>query len=325
MKAIQIVEKKKAIWVEAEKPKAISGHALVHPKVLSLCGSDIHMLRYEPEENYPFPVGSSGHEIIAVIDDIISGEEMLCPVAKGEAALVIIPPQLGMAEYFLAEYKHIIPIPKNVPYEELVQAQQLGTVIYACKRLPDLNDKTVAIIGQGSAGIWFDVMTKRLGAKRIIALDLQKHRLELSQGYGATHTVHNLHIDPVQAIQEVNSGELADVVIEAAGTPVSINLSLDLVKEYGFVLLFGVPYEERFVFEYNTAFRKNLTLHGCVTASREPGHVSTKEALRMIAEKEVDVKPILTHRFPFEKVLDAYELQGSKDKGAVKIVIEMPG
>ncbi len=324
MKAIQIIQRNKAIWVETEKPRASSGHALVRSKVLSLCGSDIHRLRYEPEEEYPFPIGSSGHEVIAIVEEIMSGEDSLCPVAKGEAALVINPPQVAMAEYFLAEYKHIIPLPKNVPYEELVQAQQLGTVIYACQRLPDLTGKTVAIIGQGSAGIWFTVMTKRLGAKQIIAIDLQKHRLELSQRYGATHTIHNLDIDPVQAIKDITGGDLADVVIEAAGAASSINLSLELTKDYGFVLLFGVPYEERFVFEYNTAFRKNLTLHGCVYASREPGHTSTKEALRMIAEKEVDVKPLVTHRFSFDKVLDAYELQDSRDQGAVKIVIEMP-
>jgi threonine dehydrogenase-like Zn-dependent dehydrogenase len=324
MKAVQIIKKNKAIFVESEKPVARSGYALVRSRVLSLCGSDIHYLRYEPEHEYPFPVGSSGHEVIAVVEDLVQGEEYLCPVQKGQAALVIEPPQLAMAEYFLAEYKNIIPVPENVPYQELVQAQQLGTVIYACKRLPDLTDKTVAIVGQGSAGIWFDVMIKRMGAKKIIAVDLQKHRLELSQRYGATHTIHNLHTDPVQGILNINDGELADVVIEAAGAPASINLSLDLVKEYGFVLLFGVPYEEKFVFEYNTVFRKNLTLHGCVYASREPGHTSTKEALRMIAEGEVDVKPILTHRFPFSRVLDAYELQGSRDKGAVKIVIEMP-
>lgn len=324
MKALQIIERNKAIWVEAEKPRARPGHAVVHSKVLSLCGSDIHRLRYEPPEKYPMPVGSSGHEVIAIIEELIVGEEALCPVAKGEAALVIEPPQLAMAEYFLAEYKNIIPLPKNMPYEELVQAQQLGTVIYASKRLPDLRDKTVAIIGQGSAGLWFDVMCKHLGARNIIALDLQQHRLRLSRNYGATHTVHNPHTDPVQAIKAINNGELADVVIEAAGAADAINLSLKLVKDYGFVLLFGVPYDERFIFEYDTAFRKNLTLQACVYASREPGHLSTIEALRMIADGVVDVKPLLTHRFPFDKVPDAYELQGSRDQGAVKIIIEMP-
>ena len=324
MKAIQITERNKAIWVEAEKPQVRSGYALVRSNVLSLCGSDIHRLRYEPEHEYPFPAGSSGHEVIGTIVEIMPGEDSLCPVAKGEAALVINPPQLAMAEYFLAEYKHIIPLPKNVPYEELVQAQQLGTVMYACQRLPDLTGKTVAIIGQGSAGIWFNTMTKRLGAKHIIAIDLQKHRLELSQRYGATHTIHNLHVNPIQAIKDITGGNLVDVVIEAAGASSSINLSLELTQDYGFVLLFGVPYEERFVFEYNTAFRKNLTLHGCVYASREPGHTSTQEALRMIADGVVDVKPILTHRFPFANVLDAYALQDSRDQGAVKIVIEMP-
>jgi L-iditol 2-dehydrogenase len=229
-----------------------------------------------------------------------------------------------MAEYFVAEYKNIIPLPKNLPYQELVQAQQLGTVIYACQRLPNLIGKTVAIVGQGSAGIWFSFMTRRLGAARVIAIDLQEHRLRLSPLYGATDTVHAKDQNVVQLVQDKLAGDLPDVVIEASGETEAINLAVNLCKDYGFMLMFGVPHEPKLLFDYDEAFRRNLTLHACVYASREPGHSSTRAALSMIAKGEVDVKPLLTHHFPFAQVLDAYELQASKDKGALKIVIDMP-
>ncbi len=324
MKAVQIIERNKAVWVETEKPQARAGHALVRPVVLSLCASDIHRLRYEPDDFYPSAIGCSGHEVIATIEDVVAGEESLCPVIKGEAALLIEPPQLAMAEYFVAEYKNIIPLPKNVPYQELVQAQQLGTVIYACQRLPNLIGKTVAIVGQGSAGIWFSFMAKRLGAARVIAIDLQEHRLGLSPLYGATDTVLAKGQNVAQVLQDKLAGELPDVVIEASGETDAINLSVNLCKDYGFMLMFGVPHEAKLLFDYDEAFRRNLTLHACVYASREPGHSSTKAALAMIARGEVDVKPLLTHHFPFARVLEAYDLQASKDKGAVKIVIDMP-
>ena len=327
MKALQIIEVNKAVWKEVEKPTIRSGYALIRPVVLSLCASDIYLWRYEDPSCYPLTVGTSGHEIIGLIEEVAEGEQDNCPVKVGEAALVITPEQNALAEFYLAPYKNILPLPVGVSYDELVQAQQLGTVLYACKQLPSLIAKTVVVIGQGSAGQWFNTMSKRLGAERIIAIDLQAHRLLVSESFGATQTIHNLGQSPEDTVLELlqmTGGNLADVVIEAAGDETSINLSLDLVKEYGFILWFGVPHQLKFVFNYNELFRKNITFQPCVFASREPEHASTRIALDMIASGEVDAKPLITHRFPFDKVLDAYEMQASTDKGALKILIDMP-
>ena len=76
-----------------------------------------------------------------------------------------------MAEFYLAPIENVLPLPAGKTPEELLMAQQLGTVIYACKKLPSVIGKTAVVIGQASAGLWFDVMLKRLGARRIVALD----------------------------------------------------------------------------------------------------------------------------------------------------------
>ena len=327
MKALQIIEANNAVWKDVEKPKVRSGYALIRPTVVSLCASDIYLWRYEDPSRYPLEVGTSGHEVIGIIEEVVESELDDCPVKVGEAALVITPEQNALAEVYLAPYKNILPLPEGISFDELVQAQQLGTVLYACKQLPSLIAKTVVVIGQGSAGQWFNTMAKRLGAERIIAVDLQAHRLSVSKDFGATHTIHNarqMAEETMERVLELTNGTLADVVIEAAGDQSSINLSLDLVKEYGFILGFGVPHQLKFVFNYNELFRKNITFQPCVFASREPNHASTRIALDMIAKGEVNAKPLITHRFPFNRVLDAYELQASKDKGALKVLIDMP-
>ncbi|MEC8435712.1 MAG: hypothetical protein VXZ27_07840 [SAR324 cluster bacterium] len=61
-----------------------------------------------------------------------------------------------------------------------------------------------------------------------------------------------------------------------------------------------------------------------VHAGREPGHTSTLQALDLIAGDYVNVYPLLTHQFPFEKVLEAYEVHQNATDNAVKIVIDMP-
>ena len=215
-------------------------------------------------------------------------------------------------------------LPPGRSIDELLQAQQLGTVIYACNYLPDVKGKVVAVIGQGSAGLWFNLMLRQMGARQVIAIDLRAYRLKAGEMYGATDTIHNAQIDAIQALADLTNGRMADIVIEAAGEVETINMAVDLVRDYGFILYFGVPRAQSFPYKMDIFFDKCLQARAIVHAVREPGHISTKQALNMITSGKLDVTPILTHRFPFEQVLEAYELHRTQDEGAIKILIDMP-
>jgi threonine dehydrogenase-like Zn-dependent dehydrogenase len=60
-------------------------------------------------------------------------------------------------------------------------------------------------------------------------------------------------------------------------------------------------------------------------AAFEPGRKAFRQALDLIAEGVINVSPMLTHRFLLEQVLEAYELARTREDGAIKVVIEMPG
>jgi L-iditol 2-dehydrogenase len=321
VKAVQVLAPGQAEFVEVPIPELKPGHALIRPVRLSLCASDIYMLHYAPPEQYPFPPGSTGHEMVGIVEAI---DGPAGPIKVGDLTLTIAPEQCAMAQYYLAPLKNVLAVPPGILPEQLVQAQQVGTVIYASKQLPNLVGKDVVVIGQGSAGLWHTFMAHRLGARRVIGVDLQGHRLLASRRYGASHTIHNATAEPDQALREITGGELADVVIEAAGDVASINLAIELAKEHGFILQFGVPHRETFPYNFHALFRKCLTLRAIVHASREPGHTSTQMALDLIASGELNVTPVITHRFPFDLVLEAYELQRTRDEGSIKIIIEMP-
>lgn len=326
MKAVQVVERGKVEFIETPIPDLKPNHSLIKTHRLSLCGSDIAFIHYLSDGRYPCIPGSTGHEVIGYVDKIGESTEDL-PFKEGDLTLVIAPDHGAMGEYYLAENKNVLPLPEKGELDHLLQAQQLGTVIFACQSLPNLIGKTVVVIGQGSAGQWFNTMTRRMGAKRVIGVDLQAHRLAISEQFGATHTIHNgtavNETSPLQALLDITDGELADVVIDAAGEADSINLAIELVRHSGFILQFGVPRADVFSIEYKTLFFKCVNLKCQVHASREEKHTSTQLALRMIADGEVNVAPLITHRFTFDQVLDAYELQNTRDEGAVKIVIEM--
>src|SRR5215212_6195705 len=145
MKAVQVVARGKAEFVDVPVPKLRPGHVLVRTRRLSLCGSDIRMLHFAPHDAYPFPPGTTGHEMVGVIEAIDSPGSAQ---QVGDTVLTLAPSHQAMAEYFLAPVEHVIPLPAGMPIEQLLQAQQLSTVLFACKLLPKLQDKTVAVIGQ---------------------------------------------------------------------------------------------------------------------------------------------------------------------------------
>ncbi len=319
MRALQITARGKAEFVDAPKPQLQHGSALVQPRLLSLCGSDIWLMDHAPEHRYPCPPGTTGHEVIAEVIEV-SGPSDLRP---GQLTLTLAPDHCGMAEYYAAPLENILPLPTRKTAEEYLMAQQLGTVIYACRFLPNLVGKTVAVIGQGSAGLWFNVICKRLAARRIIALDSHPHRRALSKQYGADAVLDGRSSSAVEEFLSLNNGELADVVIEAAGRESAINLSYELAKDLeGFILQFGLPREPLNV-RYGNMFWKRLTVKSIVHAAREPHHTSTLHALELI-DQHLDVMPLLTHRFAFDDVHNAFHLQRTASEGAVKTLVEMP-
>jgi len=320
MKAIQIVTRGQAEFVEAPKPTLQAGHALIKTQRISLCGSDIRWLHHLPDDGYPTATGVTGHEMVGTIAEI--GDNMQ-GFQVGDSVLALAPNHQAMADYYLAKINNLIKLDGSVSLEQAVQAQQLGTVMYAAKGLPDVTGKTVAVIGQGSAGLWFNTILRERGAGKIIALDLKAYRLGLSETYGATHTIHNADLDPIHELKAINNGNLPDVVVEAAGEKESIALAVDIVQDGGFILYFGVPRFETMDFPFMQYFFKTITARSIVHATREDNHASTRKALQMITSGEVDVTPMLTHTFPFSQVIEAYALHRMQDEGAIKIIIDM--
>ena len=322
MRAVQVVAPGKAEFVEAPAPTPKPGHALVRTLLLSLCGSDVHLIHYSPPGEYPFAVGTTGHEMIGVVEAVDAPES---GIKVGDVALTLAPQQEAMAEYFLAPIEDVLVLPNGRPLEHFLMAQQLGTVIFACKRLPNVMGKDVVVLGQGSAGLHFDAMLRRMGAERVIGLDVKEARVAAGLKFGATHTVNDATIDALDAIKEITDGKLADLVVEASGEIEAINMTSHLAKVGGHLLFFGIPRAMTFDFDFWTLFRKYCYTTSAGASALEPGRRSFRTALDLIASGRIDVSPMLTHRFPFERVLETYELARTRDDGVIKVVIEMPG
>ncbi len=305
--------------VEIPEPRLEPGHALVRLEQVALCGSDLRRLYYPRPEDLPLPVGAPGHELVGTVEAVDGAGGL----QVGQRALILSPYENSMMERLVAPADCVLPLPEGAPAEELLMGQQLGTVLYAARFLPPVLGRTAAVIGQGSAGLCWDRVLRRLGAARVIALDITEARVQAALRFGATHGVNNSRLEAVAAVKAITGGELPDLVVEACGEPSGINLAIALVRVGGRIQFFGVPHEAGFPLDYWTLFRKYCTTHSTGRSSFEPDKWHFRLALELIASREVDVQGMVTHHFPLERVAEAYELARTREDGALKVVVDM--
>ena len=321
MKAGQVVDRETIEIVDAERldfaleranPDGLKDLVLVRTVNAAICGSD-HPLFTGPA-NYPATPGVSLHESIGVIE-----KSWADGCREGDFALVLPAGSSAMAEYFLGLGASVTPLPEGLPQEQLLMAQPLGTVIYCLRKLGHFFNAEVAVVGQGPMGLLFTTMMRNLGAALIIGIDQYDNRLAAASEMGATHTVNTKHSDPVEAVAEITEGRMADVVIEVVGVEDTFNMCVNLARQNARFIDFGVPKTSRFTIDMLELFRKNLQL----TTSVGPDiHIDFKSAMRMIGERRVNVAPMISHKLPFARVQEGFEMATKRKGECIKIVID---
>ena len=254
------------------------------------------------------------HESIGVIE-----KSWANGCGEGDLVLALPSGSSAMAEYFIGIGASVTPLPEGLPQEQLLMAQPLGTVLYCLRKLGHFFNAEVAVVGQGPMGLLFTTMMRNLGAALIIGIDQYDNRLAAATEMGATHTVNSAGTDPVEAVNEITGGRMADVVIEVVGVEETFNLCVKLARQDARFINFGVPKTSRYTVDMMELFRKNLQL----TTSVGPDiHIDFASAMRMIGEGRVDVSPMISHKLPFARVQDGFEMATKRKGECIKIVID---
>ena len=319
LKAAQIVAPHQFEIIDIDVPDISSepeGAVLIKAHLSAICGTDMpHFAQEHPTSDYPFPPGQSRHECIGVIAASKSDH-----FKEGDAVLALPNEMCGLAEYFLSHEDVAVPLPKSNFDDCIWMSQPLGTVIWACRKLDNLLHQDVVVVGQGPMGLLMAHMLSNLGAKTIVGIDLLDYRLSVSKHMRATHTINLSKDDTVARVAELTDGRMADLVVEAVGHQTkTINECLNLVKQGGTILAFGVPDDDVYDFHFGDFFNKNVRFIASVGPDVQKDFPL---AMDMITQGRIDVSPIITHHLPFTEAQRAFELSWHKKDGAIKIVLE---
>ncbi|MDP6667057.1 MAG: zinc-binding dehydrogenase [Dehalococcoidia bacterium] len=319
MRAAVAVERGVVRCDEVEVPRPGPGDVLVRTRAASICGSDLHMVNTGwAIPAFPAMSGHPGHEAVGEV--IESRSEHF-----SEGELVLTVPHIWnsrcFADYQVVDDAHVLKLDPGVDIDTVTLAQQLGTVVFAAKRLPrSLDGQTCLVVGQGSAGLFWDLILARLGAEKIISIEPLSWRRELGLQYGVDETIAGTGEAATQALMDLTGGAGADLVIEAVGSTSTLSQAFHLVRNEGRVVLFGLPESEDPVpFDYSQMFKSRADVFTVLGSQDEPGLTSYTEAVNLISSGELNVEPIISHRIGISEISRAFEIASERVDGAVKI------
>lgn len=316
MKAAQITARGRIDLVDAPDLGAPrDGEVIFKAETGCLCGSDIPFFS-EAQASYPQQLGLSLHEIVGRVT--ASGSPSF---RVGDRVLAMPPNLLGCAEQLRLRDDRFVPIDDALSNDDAVVSQPTATVLSALSTIPTVVGLTVAVVGQGPIGLLFDSCLAHLGAARIFGIDVHPSRVARSCEFGATDgfvTRDAVGRDAIDHVAELTRGEMADLVVEAVGhEEQQFNLAAALARDKGRVLFFGIPPEQIDAVAFEAVVRKSLTIHTSVPSDLRPFvHI----AQRAIKQGRLHPSRLITHRFPFAQIQQAFETY--RDRQGLKVLID---
>jgi alcohol dehydrogenase len=344
MKALVYLGPAKKALEERPKPEITApSDAIVRITKTTICGTDLHILKGDVPSCQPGRI--LGHEGVGVIEKAGSGVTAFKP---GDRVLISCISSCGkcfycrklmyshcttggwilgntidgtQAEFVRIPYADtsLYHIPDGADEEALVMLSDILPTGFECGVL---NGKvqpgtTVAIVGAGPIGLAALLTAQFYSPANIIMIDLDDNRLEMAKRFGATAVINSTDGKASDMVMKMTSNRGVDTAIEAVGIPATFELCEEIVAPGGIIANIGV-HGKKVDLHLERLWDRNITI-----TTRLVDTVSTPMLLNSVGSHKIDPKLLITHRFRFDRILDAYETFASAAKTrALKVIIE---
>jgi len=312
-------------------PAPGEGEELLRVKAVGVCGSDLHWFSEasigDASLEHPLVLGhefsgvTESGKAVAVDPAIPCGHCEFCERGHPNLCENMIFAGHGTQDGALREWldwpkRQLFPIPDSLTSADGAMLEPLGVAIHAVNLGKLQAGMTIGVFGCGPIGLLTVQLARLSGARDIVATDLFPHRVEAAKSLGAQYafTVGN-RLDPHQ-LRAATGGRGLDVAFEAAGEQEAVDDAFAAVAPGGKVILVGIPSEDQTVFTASIARRKGLT----VKMVRRMKHTYPR-AIELVSKGLVDVRSLVTHRFPIEQAAEAFEVAQRRE--GLKIIIEV--
>jgi threonine dehydrogenase-like Zn-dependent dehydrogenase len=326
--------------------------ALLRITTTTICGTDVHILKGE----YPVARGLTiGHEPVGVIEKLGAevkgfreGQRVIAgaitPSGHSAACLCGCASQDGpgerhgfkamggwrfgntidgsQAEYLLVPdaMVNLAHVPSGLTDEQVLMCPDImSTGFSGAERGGVRIGDSVAVFAQGPIGLCATAGARLMGATRIIAVESIPERQAMARRLGADEIVDFSKGDPVEEIMRLTDGRGVDVAIEALGRQETFAAALRVLRPGGTLSSLGV-YSGDLTIPLG-AFAAGLGDHRIVTTLCPGGKERMRRLIDVVASGRIDLGPLVTHRFPLERIKEAYELFSHQRDGVLKVAI----
>lgn len=227
-----------------------------------------------------------------------------------------------------AEYVRVMPfclpgvvrIPPRNSFLEGALLEPVNTILKGIRQLPLLPGDTVLVAGQGPIGLLFTRLLAHAGM-RVVATDLLPARLQLARRWGAWKGLDAASPDLVDTLRAATRGRGLDAAVITAPSDTAVIQSQAALRGGGTTLLFAHTVRGRTTpLDLGVVCVDEKTL----TGSYSSDFTLQREVARLVFSRKLDVRPLITHRFPLEQTADAIALAANPTPDSLKIMVEHP-
>lgn len=344
MKALVYKGPGKVALEDHPRPRiAVPTDAIVRMTRTSICGTDLHILKGDLPNCPPGLV--LGHEGVGIVDSVGAAVTNFKP---GDRVMISCVSACGTCLYCRKlMYSHCVNggwilgnvidgtqaefvriphansslyrVPEGADEEAMVLLSDILPTGFECGVL---NGKvqpgsTVAIVGAGPIGLAALLTAQFFSPAEVIVIDLDAKRLEVARSFGATAVVNSTDGKGAERVMKLTGERGVDTAIEAVGIPATFQMCQQIIAPGGTIANIGV-HGKKVDLHLERLWDHNITI-----TTRLVDTVSTPMLMKTVEAHKLDPKPLITHRFKFGQILEAYEtFKSAPATGALKVIIE---
>lgn len=336
MRALVKSRPEPGLWLEdVPTPGPGPQDVLIEVHKTSICGTDLHIYKWDDwaQKTINIPM-TIGHEFMGAIVDLGAGVEglRLGQRVSGEGHITcghcrncragrrhFCHNHLGLgvtrpgayAEFVSIPAANVFPLPDHIDDDTAAILDPLGNATHTALTF-DLVGEDVLITGAGPIGMMATAIARHVGSRFVVVTDLNDFRLEMARKMGANLAVKPDETSLHDLMAELGMTEGFDVGMEMSGSAAALNQMLDVLNHGGRVGLLGIP-PSAVTLDLNQVIFKGLTLKGIY------GRLIFETWYKMSAMLQggLDVKPVITHRFPAVRFDEAFSVVADGLSGKV--------
>jgi len=323
---------------EVPVPEPGPGELLIRVEAASVCGTDVHIERWDPwaQENFGPPPMIFGHEMagtvvargpgatrvpvgetVAVETHFVDWTCYQCRTGRAHVCQnmrILGVHRPGSFAQFVAIPEVNAWVAEGLAPEIAALQEPLGNAVHAAF-VEDVAGQTAVVTGCGPIGLMSIAVLKMAGARAVYATDLNEERLDLARQMGADLAL-DARDNVVERLRSETDGDGVDIVLEMSGSAAALHQGLAVVTNGGRVSLLGTHTAPATLDLSQEIIFRGVRLYG-ITGRRL---WDTWYRTTALLEEGLDIAPIISHRLPLSEYEQAFDLVASGHAGKIVLL-----